>query len=128
MRVVSDLFERAAKFFHELQADICHALARARRAKEFGADAWQRPGGGGGVARVLEGGAVFEKAGVNWRKVDGELPAEFASHMPGDGRDVPRRRRLARAAPASPDGADRRTPTSAASPRATRSGSAAAPT
>jgi coproporphyrinogen III oxidase len=82
---VSDLFERAAKFFHELQADICHSLGELDGAKEFGADAWQRPGGGGGVARVLEGGAVFEKAGVNWSNVDGELPAELASHMPGTG-------------------------------------------
>ena len=68
-----------------LQADICSKLAELDGAKDFGADAWQRPGGGGGVARVLEGGAVFEKAGVNWSDVDGELPAELASHMPGTG-------------------------------------------
>jgi coproporphyrinogen III oxidase len=53
---------------------------------EFTADAWQRPGGGGGVARVLEGGALFEKAGVNWSSVEGELPAELADQMPGEGR------------------------------------------
>jgi coproporphyrinogen III oxidase len=82
---VSDLFDRAAKFFHELQSDICTKLAEVDGTKEFGADAWQRPGGGGGVARVLEGGAVFEKAGVNWSNVDGELPAELSSHMPGTG-------------------------------------------
>lgn len=83
---VSDLFDRAAKFFQELQTDICTALADADGASTFGADAWQRPGGGGGVARVLEGGAVFEKAGVNWSSVEGELPAELADHMPGQGR------------------------------------------
>jgi coproporphyrinogen III oxidase len=83
---VSDLFDHAAKFFSELQTDICRALAEVDGAAEFTADAWQRPGGGGGVARVLEGGAVFEKAGVNWSSVDGELPAELAAHMPGDGR------------------------------------------
>jgi len=82
---VSDLFDRAAKFFSELQTDICRALADIDGAAEFTADAWQRPGGGGGVARVLEGGALFEKAGVNWSSVDGELPAELADHMPGDG-------------------------------------------
>ncbi len=86
MRHVSDLFDRAAKFFHDLQTDICRALADLDGAKDFGADAWQRPGGGGGVARVLEGGALFEKAGVNWSNVDGELPEELASHMPGAGR------------------------------------------
>ncbi len=74
MRAVSDLFDRAAKFFHDLQTDICRALAELDGGKDFGADAWQRPGGGGGVARVLEGGALFEKAGVNWSNVDGELP------------------------------------------------------
>jgi coproporphyrinogen III oxidase len=83
---VSALFERAAKFFEELQADICRAVADADATAKFSADAWQRPGGGGGVARVLAGGAVFEKAGVNWSSVDGELPAEIAESMPGKGR------------------------------------------
>ncbi|MFT3697219.1 MAG: oxygen-dependent coproporphyrinogen oxidase [Kofleriaceae bacterium] len=81
---MSDLFDRAAKFFNELQSGICDALAEADGARTFGADAWQRPGGGGGVARVLEHGAVFEKAGVNWSSVEGELPGELA-HMPGSG-------------------------------------------
>jgi coproporphyrinogen III oxidase len=83
---VSDLFDRAAKFFSELQTDICRALAEVDGSAEFTADAWQRPGGGGGVARVLAGGALFEKAGVNWSSVDGELPAELADQMPGEGR------------------------------------------
>ena len=83
---MSDLFDRAAKFFHELQTSICDALAELDGAAAFGADAWQRPGGGGGVARVLENGAVFEKAGVNWSHVEGELPAELAASMPGSGR------------------------------------------
>jgi coproporphyrinogen III oxidase len=83
---VSDLFDRAAKFFSELQTDICRALAEADGAAEFTADAWQRPGGGGGVARVLEGGALFEKAGVNWSSVDGELPGALVDEMPGEGR------------------------------------------
>jgi len=82
---VSDLFDRATNFFHDLQSEICTALAGADGAREFGADAWQRPGGGGGVARVLEHGAVFEKAGVNWSNVDGDLPAELSEHMPGSG-------------------------------------------
>jgi coproporphyrinogen III oxidase len=83
---VSDLFERAAKFYSELQAELCRVLAEADGGSDFTSDAWQRPGGGGGVARVLEGGALFEKAGVNWSSVEGELPAEIADHMPGQGR------------------------------------------
>ena len=82
----SDLFERAASFFSELQTDLCRTLAEADGGAEFRSDAWQRPGGGGGVARVLEGGALFEKAGVNWSNVDGELPEDVAAHMPGQGR------------------------------------------
>jgi coproporphyrinogen III oxidase len=80
------LFDVAAKFFSELQGELCRSIADIDGASEFTADAWQRPGGGGGVARVLEGGAVFEKAGVNWSNVDGELPDEVAAHMPGQGR------------------------------------------
>ncbi len=83
---MTDLFDRAASYFHQLQTDICAALADADGAALFGADAWQRPGGGGGVARVLENGVVFEKAGVNWSSVDGELPVELAEQMPGEGR------------------------------------------
>jgi coproporphyrinogen III oxidase len=86
MRTVTNLFDHAAKYFSELQAEVCRVLAEIDGGKEFGSDAWQRPGGGGGVARVLEGGLVFEKAGVNWSSVDGELPAELADHMPGSGR------------------------------------------
>lgn len=83
---MSDLFDRAAKFFSEVQGELCRALADADGGADFTADAWQRPGGGGGVARVLQDGALFEKAGVNWSSVDGELPAELADHMPGQGR------------------------------------------
>lgn len=83
---MTDLFDRAAKFFSELQTELCRALADADGGADFGSDAWQRPGGGGGVARVLEGGLLFEKAGVNWSNVEGELPEEVAAHMPGQGR------------------------------------------
>ncbi len=82
----TDLFDRAASFFSELQSELCRTLADADTGAAFNSDAWQRPGGGGGVARVLEGGAVFEKAGVNWSNVDGELPEDVAAHMPGHGR------------------------------------------
>ncbi|HEY1557584.1 MAG TPA: oxygen-dependent coproporphyrinogen oxidase [Kofleriaceae bacterium] len=82
-----DLFDSAAAFFHDLQRDICNALEELDAGgKDFGTDAWQRPGGGGGLSRVLEGGLVFEKAGVNTSNVEGELPAELAEHMPGTGR------------------------------------------
>jgi coproporphyrinogen III oxidase len=80
------LFDRAAAFFRELQSTICGALAAADGQVDFGADAWERPGGGGGVSRILAEGAVFEKAGVGWSRVEGELPADYAAQLPGEGR------------------------------------------
>ncbi len=52
----------------------------------FREDAWERPGGGGGRSRLLEGGEVFERAGVNFSEVHGDLPDELATRMPGSGR------------------------------------------
>ncbi len=45
----------------------------------FVEDRWERPGGGGGVTRVMTDGATFEKAGINRSVVTGELaPHELA--------------------------------------------------
>ena len=80
------LFDRAAALFRELQSEICVALEGADGAARFGADAWTRPGGGGGVSRILAEGAVLEKGGVGWSSVEGELPADYAKQLPGEGR------------------------------------------
>jgi coproporphyrinogen III oxidase len=69
------------------QDRICDAIS-ALEGSELREDAWQRPGGGGGVSRVLQDGDVFEKAGVNVAVVHGELPAEAARSM-GGGAQVP---------------------------------------
>jgi coproporphyrinogen III oxidase len=46
----------------------------------FSPHRWSRPGGGGGEARILEDGSVFERAGVNVSAVHGpEAPASIAS-------------------------------------------------
>ena len=52
----------------------------------FREDRWERTGGGGGRTRVLEG-ELFEKAGVNYSEVHGELPEEYAAEIPGGGRE-----------------------------------------
>jgi coproporphyrinogen III oxidase len=76
--------ERAAEFFRSLQDDIVAALERVDGGR-FHEDEWQRPGGGGGRSRVLADGALFEKAGVNFSDVHGELRPEMGSALPGDG-------------------------------------------
>src|SRR5512134_844744 len=46
-------------------------------------DAWERPEGGGGVARLIEGGDVFERAGVNFSDVRGTaLPPSATAARP----------------------------------------------
>ncbi|MBN9518731.1 oxygen-dependent coproporphyrinogen oxidase [bacterium] len=75
----------AVEFFRGLQDRICAGLEQADGAARFREDTWERPGGGGGRTRVIEGGGVFEKGGVNFSEVFGELSPEFARQMPGDG-------------------------------------------
>ena len=48
---------------------------------QFREDRWDRPGGGGGVARVLTEGATFEKAGINRSVVNGVLPPAAAQRL-----------------------------------------------
>ncbi len=69
----------------ELQATIVAALETADGAGRFARDAWSRPGGGGGVTRVLAEGALLEKAGVNVSRVGGPVPPRMAARLPGDG-------------------------------------------
>lgn len=83
---MSTLFDRAAELFQGLQTEICNALAEEDGQGRFSSDQWTREGGGGGVSRVLQEGTVFEKGGVNWSRVEGELPEDFASQIPGEGR------------------------------------------
>jgi coproporphyrinogen III oxidase len=86
MSAPSDRSLRAAAYFQDLQDRICAGLAELDGG-QFREDLWQREGGGGGRTRVLAEGAVFEKAGVNFSAVWGEMSAEFAKQIPGEGLD-----------------------------------------
>merc|ERR1719199_1395921 len=57
------------------QNEICKAVEELDGGN-FQEDAWTRPGGGGGISRVLTNGNVFEKAGVNVSVVYGQMPPE----------------------------------------------------
>ncbi len=77
---------RAAGYFEDLQDRICTALEELDGRAPFREDQWLRAGGGGGRSRVLADGGVFEKAGVNFSAVYGEMSEEFAQQIPGEGR------------------------------------------
>lgn len=60
----------------DAQDSVCKAIEAADGGAKFKEDVWSRPGGGGGISRVLQDGAVFEKAGVNVSVVYGVMPPE----------------------------------------------------
>uniref|UniRef100_A0A0D9X5G1 Oxygen-dependent coproporphyrinogen-III oxidase, chloroplastic n=1 Tax=Leersia perrieri TaxID=77586 RepID=A0A0D9X5G1_9ORYZ len=73
-------FEREIR---RVQAEVCAALeaveevAGAGAGGRFREDSWTRPGGGGGgISRVMQGGAVFEKAAVSVSVVYGVMPPD----------------------------------------------------
>ena len=75
----------AADHFAALQDTITARLEALDGGARFREDVWERPGGGGGRTRVLADGALFERAGVNWSAVHGDLPPAMAASVPGEG-------------------------------------------
>jgi coproporphyrinogen III oxidase len=82
---VTALDDRAAAYFRELQDRITSALEAADGQARFREDSWARSGGGGGRTRVIADGALFEKGGVNFSDVHGELRPEMERALPGEG-------------------------------------------
>jgi coproporphyrinogen III oxidase len=82
---------RVEKGVTEIQRAICAGLEALEReaggTAQFDADVWEREGGGGGTTRVLQGGALIEKGGVNVSAVHGALSENFAKELPGSGTD-----------------------------------------
>ena len=68
------------RYLNELQDRITAAVENADSVT-FRRDSWTRPEGGGGESRVLEGGAVFERAGVSVSHVFGEKLPPSASNL-----------------------------------------------
>ncbi|GMI73944.1 LESION INITIATION 2 [Hibiscus trionum] len=78
---------RFQRMILEVQDTVCAALEAVDGAGKFKEDAWTRPGGGGGISRVLQDGAVFEKAGVNISVVYGVMPPEAYRAAKGSATD-----------------------------------------
>ncbi len=75
--------QRVRDYLSALQDDLCGALEQEDGEALFREDSWSREAGGGGRTRVLEGGAVFEQAGVNFSHVKGEhLPPSATAARP----------------------------------------------
>jgi len=67
----------------ELQNRICEGLQAEDGGSCFQEDSWVREEGGGGRSRVITGGAVFEKGGVNFSHVHGnQLPPSATAARP----------------------------------------------
>ena len=66
-----------------LQDRICAAIENQDGGATFATDEWQRPEGGGGRTRVLDGGEVIEKGGVGFSDIRGEqMPATATARNP----------------------------------------------
>jgi coproporphyrinogen III oxidase len=64
-----------------LQNKICKAMEDIDTLAIFSTDMWERNEGGGGISRIMEGGEVFEKAGVNVSQVFGTLPQSMMDYL-----------------------------------------------
>jgi coproporphyrinogen III oxidase len=76
--------QRVKEYLLSLQDSICASIEALEEQGSFREDLWDRGGDtGGGRTRVLEGGDVFEQAGVNFSHVrGGSLPASATQHRP----------------------------------------------
>src|SRR3569833_4277898 len=66
--------EQIAAEYKTIQDEICAALEKCDGIATFEEEVWERDGGGGGRTRVIQNGGIFEKGGVNFSAVYGQLP------------------------------------------------------
>jgi coproporphyrinogen III oxidase len=79
----SSTIDAVSAYLTDLQDRLCAAFESSDGSKQFREDSWDRPEGGGGRTRVLEGGGVFEKGGVNFSHVHGDsLPPAASARRP----------------------------------------------
>jgi coproporphyrinogen III oxidase len=68
------LKDQVAEAFRAIQDSICKGLEWEDGRAVFQEDLWSHTSGGGGRTRVIQRGGVFEKGGVNFSAVEGQLP------------------------------------------------------
>lgn len=73
--------ENWINYVHDLQNRICNALEQVDGQAAFKEDKWERPEGGGGKTRVIAGGKVFEKGGVNTSIVFGAVTEAMQTQL-----------------------------------------------
>lgn len=73
--------DQIVAFFEQLQDEICAGLEQLDGDGTFQEDQWQRAEGGGGRSRVIGGGRLFEKGGVNFSHVHGPMPDNIAEKL-----------------------------------------------
>lgn len=69
-----DFKEKVAEHYKLIQDRICKGLEEADGIGKFEEEIWERDGGGGGRTRVMQGGNVIDRGGVNFSAVHGKLP------------------------------------------------------
>ncbi|MGR8979127.1 MAG: oxygen-dependent coproporphyrinogen oxidase [Gammaproteobacteria bacterium] len=80
---IQDAIDPIKNYLLTLQNQICKELEGEEPETRFIEDLWQREEGGGGVTRVLAGGHVIEKGGVNFSHVSGfKLPPSATAKRP----------------------------------------------
>ena len=77
------MIKRVKTYLLGLQDSICSSLEAEDGEQGFREEMWEREAGGGGRTRILEKGAVFEQAGVNFSHVFGNrLPPSATAARP----------------------------------------------
>ncbi len=66
--------EHIAAEYQLIQDEICASLESTDGKGHFEEEKWERDGGGGGRTRIIQNGNIFEKGGVNFSAVHGQLP------------------------------------------------------
>lgn len=78
---VTGFRHRVSSWIERLHEETTDFFTGLDRGGSFREDRWDRPGGGGGISRVLSEGATFEKVGVNRSTVEGVLDPPLAQRI-----------------------------------------------